>query len=145
VTKTAKIWSYDKLHRSLSTVSITPDGLLFVGDFAGFVHCFDAETGQLYWVHDLSSHMWGSTLVADGKVYCGDEDGDFYVFAASKEKKILSKVNLGAAVYSTPIVANGVLYVHSNTHLFAFYNNDKMPALKDQKPALTIEVSKPGP
>jgi len=32
VTKNAKIWSYDQIHRSLSTVSIDPDtGLLFVG------------------------------------------------------------------------------------------------------------------
>ncbi len=74
-----------------------PDGLLFVGDFSGFVHCLDAETGKVYWVHDLKAHMWGSTLVADGKVYCGDEDGDLFVFAASKEKKILSETNLGGA------------------------------------------------
>ena len=33
-------------HRSLSTASITPDGLLFIGDFSGFLHCLDAETGQ---------------------------------------------------------------------------------------------------
>jgi len=42
-----------QIHRSLSTVSIDPDtGLLFVGDFSGFVHCLDAETGKLYWTHD---------------------------------------------------------------------------------------------
>ena len=69
--------------------------------------------------------MWGSTLVADGKVYVGDEDGDFVVFEASKEKKILSTTNLGAPIYSTPVVANGVLYVSSNTHLFAFQNTAK--------------------
>jgi outer membrane protein assembly factor BamB len=120
ITKTGKIWSYDKIHRSLSTVSITPEGLLFVGDFSGYLHCFDAETGKLYWTHDLKAHIWGSTLVADGKVYVGDEDGDFAVFAASKEKKLLSEINLGAPVYSTPVVANGVLYISSNTHLFAF-------------------------
>jgi outer membrane protein assembly factor BamB len=141
ITKTGRIWSYDKIHRSLSTVAITPDGLLFVGDFSGFVHCFDAETGKLYWEHDMTSHMWGSTLVADGKVYCGDEDGDFVVFAASKEMKILSKVNLGAPVYSTPIVANGVLYVHSNTHLFAFYNHDQTPFLSDQKPVRSLDLN----
>jgi outer membrane protein assembly factor BamB len=104
----------------MSTVSITPDGLLFVADFSGYLHCLDAETGAVYWTHDLKAHIWGSTLVADGKVYIGDEDGDLAVFAASKEKKLLSLTNLGAPVYSTPVVANGVLYVSSNTHLFAF-------------------------
>jgi hypothetical protein len=36
----------------------------------------------------MQAHMWGSTFVADGKVYVGDEDGDFVVFASDKEKKI---------------------------------------------------------
>lgn len=120
VTQTAKIWSFDKIHRSLSTASITPDGLLFIGDFSGYLHCFDAETGKLYWTHDLKAHVWGSTVVADGKVYIGDEDGDLMVFEASKEKKLISVTNLGAPVYSTPVAANGTLFVSSNTHLFAF-------------------------
>jgi outer membrane protein assembly factor BamB len=126
VTKTAKIWSYDKIHRSISTVSIDPaTGLLFVGDFSGYLHCLDAETGQPYWTHDMKAHMWGSTLVADGKVYVGDEDGDLVVLAATKEKKIISTTNLGAAIYSTPIIANGVIYVHSQSHLFALYDESK--------------------
>ena len=119
VTQTAKIWSFDKINRSMSTVSITPDGLLFVNDFSGFVYCLDAETGKVHWIHDAKSHIWGSTLVADGKVYVGDEDGDLIILAASKEKKILDVVNVASPIYSTPVVANGVLYVSSNTHLFA--------------------------
>jgi outer membrane protein assembly factor BamB len=139
ITQTGKIWSYDKLHRSISTVSIDPDtGLLFVGDFSGFLHCFDAETGKLYWIHDMKAHMWGSSIVADGKVYAGDEDGDLTVIKATKGKKlpadkvkpggpenepdVISETNLGSPVYGTPVVANGVVYVQSNTHLFAFYN-----------------------
>ena len=133
VTKTAKIWSFDKIHRSLSTVTITPNGLLFVGDFSGFVHCLDAETGAVYWEHDMKAHMWGSTLGADGKIYCGDEDGDVVVFAASKEKKILSQINLGAPVYSTPVAANGTLFIHSNTHLFAFANREEAPKVNLEK------------
>ena len=134
------IWAYKGIHRSMSTVSIDPaTGLLFVGDYSGFVHCLDAETGQLYWIHDMKAHMWGATLVADGKVYIGSEDGEVAVLAATKgvktdakERKpgapenkpvILSKVNLGAPVYSTPIVANGVLYIASNAHLFAIYDS----------------------
>ena len=67
----------------------------------------------------MQAHMWGSTLVADGKVYVGDEDGDFVILASSKEKKVISESNFGAPILSTPIVANGVMYVTSQTHLFA--------------------------
>jgi outer membrane protein assembly factor BamB len=143
VTKSAKIWSYDKIHRSLSTVSIAPNGLLFIGDFSGFIHCLDAETGKVYWVHDMKAHIWGSTLVADGKVYCGDEDGDLVVFAAKKEKEILSDTNLGGPVYSTPVAANGVLYVHSNTHLFAFYDAEHKRMASDEKPKGELDLAKP--
>ena len=73
------------------------------------------------WVYDMKAHMWGSTMVADGKVYVGDEDGDFVVLAAKGGSKaqVLSETNLGAPVYSTPVFANGIMYVASQTHLFA--------------------------
>ena len=133
ITKTGVIWDYKGIHRSISTVSIDPQsGLLFVGDFSGYIHCLDAETGKLYWTYDMKAHMWGSTLVADGKLYAGDEDGDFVVMEASRDKKLISETNLGAPVYSTPVVANGVIYVASNTHLFAFYDSARNAALPDQ-------------
>lgn len=119
ITKTGIVWQYKGIHRSISTVAISDDGLLFVGDFSGFVHCLDAATGKLNWVHDLKSHIWGSPLLADGKVYIGSEDGSFAIFAATKEKKVLSQVEMPAPIYSTPVVANGVLYVATTTHLYA--------------------------
>ena len=119
ITKTGIVWSYNKIHRSLSTCAITPDGLLFIGDFSGYLHCLDAETGKVYWVHDLQSHIWGSPLYADGKIYIGTEDGTFAVFAASKDEKLISKIDMGDPVYSTPVVANGTLYIQTTTHLFA--------------------------
>ena len=142
VTKTAMLWDYRGIHRSISTVSIDPvTGLLFIGDFSGFIHCLDAETGKLYWTHDMKAHMWGSTLAADGKVYAGDEDGDFVILAASKEKKLLSETNLPSPVYSTPIVANGVIYVSCNTHLFAFHDSARSAPGKDAPPK--VEIKKP--
>lgn len=131
-------WTYRGIHRSISTVSIDPEtGLLFVGDFSGYLHCLDAETGQLYWTHDMKAHIWGSTLVADGKLYAGDEDGDFVVMAAAKEKKLLFETNLGAPVYATPIVANGVLYIQSNSHLYAIHDNSK--EAKDEIPKVELK------
>ena len=50
-TRTAKLWTYQGLDRSLSTVSIA-EGLLYIADVAGRLHCLDAETGQLHWVYE---------------------------------------------------------------------------------------------
>jgi outer membrane protein assembly factor BamB len=143
VTKSGLIWEFRGIHRSISTVSIDPaTGLLFVGDFSGFVHCLDAETGKLYWEHDMKAHMWGSTMVADGKVYVGDEDGDLVVFAATKEKKIISETMFDSPIYSTPIIANGVLYVGTQTHLYALQDASKI--LKKDAPAgVETELKKP--
>lgn len=129
ITKSGVVWSYDKINRSISTVSIDEkSGLLFAGDFSGFVYCLDAKTGKEHWVYDMKAHMWGSTFVADGKVFVGDEDGDFVVLPAKpdfnpKDKKaVLFETNLYSPIYSTPIYANGVLYVGTQTHLFAIQN-----------------------
>ena len=73
----------------------------------------------------MQAHIWGSTFVVDGKVYIGDEDGDVVVLAAAKEKKVIGEVNMGAPVYSTPIVANGTMYVGTQTHLFAIAEGAK--------------------
>ena len=131
VTKTGIVWKYEKIHRSISTVSIDPEtDLLFVCDFSGFVYCLDANTGEEYWIYDTKAHMWGSTLVADGKVYFGDEDGDYVIlptkrdFQPKKEKPVF-EVYLNYPIYSTPIVANGVLYITTQGHLYAIQEPSK--------------------
>ncbi len=115
-----KVWEYRKIMRSLSTMSIQGD-LLFAADYSGFLRCLDAKTGKENWVHDTSSHIWGSTLVADGKVYVGTEDGFLVVLPASKEyqKDKLQEIDFFTPIYSSPIVANGTLYVATHSHLFA--------------------------
>lgn len=118
VTTSGKVWTYDKINRSISTASIVDD-LLFVADYAGVVHCLDAETGKVHWTHNTGSHIWGSTLAADGKVYVGNEAGDLTILAVGKEKKVINTVNLGGPVYSTPVAANGVLYVATQSQLYA--------------------------
>ena len=63
--------------------------------------------------------IWGSPLLADGKVYLGDEDGDVVILQAGKEKKVLAEMNMGSSVYSTPVPANGALFIANRNQLFA--------------------------
>ncbi len=114
------VWDFRDINRSLSTVAIDPaTGLLFTADFSGFAYCLDAATGKLHWKHDLKAHVWGSPLLVDGRVLFGDEDGDLVLLAATPEKKVLGEVNFNTPVYSTPIAANGVLFIASQSHLYA--------------------------
>jgi len=116
VTGTAKVWSYP-IGRSLSSPSIA-DGLLYIADTFEGVHCFNAETGEKYWFHPTGSDVWGSTMVADGKIYLGTKKS-LLVLAAGKEDKLLASIHLGTPVYCTPVAANGVLYVASQHYLWA--------------------------
>jgi outer membrane protein assembly factor BamB len=121
ITQTGRLWHYDKIRRSISTGSFY-NGLLFYADFSGFLHCLDAKTGKPYWTHDMLAAIWGSPMVIDGKVYLGDEDGDIVVLEASKEKKLIAEMNMGSSVYSTPVPANGALFVVNRNQLFALAN-----------------------
>ena len=118
ITKTGQVWAYDKIDRTISTIAIL-NNLVFAADYAGFIHCLDADTGELYWKHDTESHIWGSPIAVDDKVYIGNEDGELTVLAATKEYKVVSLVEMDAPIYSSVIAANGILYVATQTHLYA--------------------------
>jgi outer membrane protein assembly factor BamB len=149
------------MHRTLGSVAIK-DGVLYIADYSGLVHCLDAKTGKRHWVYDMLSASWGSPLVVDGKVYIGDEDGDVAIFKHSADPKValegegedakpaLGEINMGNSVYSTPIVADNVLYIANRTHLFAIKNGAKpveanpmteqqKTAAKDQKPKASAD------
>ena len=118
ITQSGVVWHYDKIRRSISTGAIY-DGMLFYPDFSGFLHCLDAKTGKVFWVHDMFAAVWGSPMVVDGKVYLGDEDGDVAILAAAREKKVIAEINMGSSVYCTPVPANGALFISNRNQLFA--------------------------
>lgn len=108
----------ETMHRGLGSVAIR-DGLLVIGDFSGLVHCLDAKTGKVHWTHDMLATMWGGPLLADGKVYIGDEDGDVAVLKLDKELELIDEINVGNSVYSTPVAVGDTLYISTRSHLFA--------------------------
>lgn len=118
ITATGEIWSYQLERHCCSTPSIY-GGLVFVADCAGKIHCVDAETGKPYWTHETKGEIWASTLVADGKVYIGTRRGDFWILAASKDKRVIDSIDLDSPIVGSPIAANGVLYIATMKNLYA--------------------------
>jgi outer membrane protein assembly factor BamB len=115
----------EEMHRTIGSVAIKND-LLFIADFSGLFHCLDAKTGHVHWTYDMLAASWGSPLIVGDHVYIGDEDGDVSVFRLSAEKhEPIAEMNMGNSVYSTPVVANGVLFIANRTHLFAIAAQDE--------------------
>ena len=117
ITKTGVIWTYADIDRSMATAAVH-DGLVYVVDVAGRLHCVDAETGKRCWVYETNDETWGGPLFADGKLYFGNKRR-VYIMAAGRTPKLLSAIRLSAPAFSTPVAANGVLYVASNRYLWA--------------------------
>ena len=63
--------------------------------------------------------VWGSPYVVGDRVLIGDEDGDITVLHAGRTKEVLTEVNMGNTVYSTPVLANGTLYIMTRSHIYA--------------------------
>lgn len=120
VTESGSVWHFgnEDFHRTISTVAIR-DGVLYAADLSGFVYAVDLATGEPHWTYDTFAAIWGSPFVADGKVLIGDEDGDVAVLKAGKEMELLFEVNMGSAVYTTPVLDSGVLYIASRNRLYA--------------------------
>lgn len=104
--------------RTMSTVSIH-DGLLYAAELDGFVHCLDVKSGKPLWKFDTKAAIWGSTYWVDGKVYLGTEDGDVWIFKHGRDKPDPIKIECEHQIRSTPIMANGVLYVMTEANLYA--------------------------
>lgn len=119
-----------QMHRSCGTVAIKND-LLYISDFSGLVHCINARTGKGLWTYDMFAESWGTPLIVEDKVYVGDADGDIAIFPLTGDpKKALTMVNgqpqpaiaevkMLNAVYTTPIVANNVLYICNKNTIYA--------------------------
>ena len=126
----------ETMHRSCGTVAIRDD-VLYIADFSGLFHCLNAETGEVNWTYDMLAAAWGSPLIVEDKVYIGDEDGEVAIFRHSANRDEAMKDDGGElvpfygtrdmnnSVYSTPIVADNVLYISNRTHLFAIVEQDE--------------------
>ena len=122
----ALIWHYggsdgvgsNIFRRTMSTAAVH-DGLVYIADLAGYVHCLDFADGRRYWEHDMLAACWGSPMVVDGKVLIGDEYGVLRVFATGKQLRLLKTIDFNSTIYSTPSIAHGTLFITTRSTLYA--------------------------
>jgi outer membrane protein assembly factor BamB len=104
--------------RTMSTVAVH-DGLVYAAELAGYLHCLDARTGKVYWIHDIKAAVWGSPYWVDGKVYVCTEDGDVWIFDHGRDSTPPRRIEMDQPIRTTPVAANGVLYIATESYLYA--------------------------
>jgi outer membrane protein assembly factor BamB len=95
------------------------DGLIYLPETYGYLHCLDAKTGREIWNHDLQCAVMGSPYCVDGRVFVGTDDGDVVVFQHGRTRNVLATIDVDGLIRSAPVAANGVLYVMTHKRLYA--------------------------
>jgi HEAT repeat protein/outer membrane protein assembly factor BamB len=117
VTKSRSLWTCRQVGRVVGT-PVFKDGLLYVGDLGGVVHCLDAATGAVVWTHDTRAPIWGCLLAAKDRLYVGNTDGVMTVLQMGRRKKELARIEMDAPLYSRPAAVGDALYLATANRLY---------------------------
>ncbi len=117
VTSSRLLWTSREVGRVVGT-PIVKDGLLFVADLGGTIHCLDAATGAHVWKHETHEAIWGSLLLAGDRLYVGNVQGSMAVLRAGRRKELLATIEMDAPLYARPAAAGDALYLATANRLY---------------------------
>lgn len=118
----AVAWQFESFPPDVCT-PIYHDGRLYVLDGDRHVMtAIDVASGEVLWQGELESRvvMRASPTLADGKLYCLNEDGRVYVMEAGDEFNLLAEIEMPeeAPVRSTISVSDNQLFMRTAKHLY---------------------------
>jgi outer membrane protein assembly factor BamB len=89
------------------------NGQLFIIDKFSLA-CLNATTGETIWSYFTGDELTVSPSYADGKVYMVTSQRHIFVLDATNSGKELANYTTPSSSWSTPTIANGMLYVGCN-------------------------------
>jgi len=117
VTESRLLWTSREVGRVVGT-PVVKDGLLYVGDVGGTIHCLDAATGVQVWKHETNDAIWGCVLLAGDRLYVGNVGGSMTVLRAGRRKELLAQIEMDAPLYSRPALVGDALYLATARRLY---------------------------
>ena len=117
ITQSGHLWTSRAIGRVVGT-PIARDGLLYVGDLGGTLHCLDAATGAHVWKHETNGAIWGCLLLAGNRLFVGNIEGVMTVLLAGRRKELLAQIEMEAPLYSRPALVGDALYLATAHRLY---------------------------
>ncbi|MBN2476282.1 MAG: PQQ-binding-like beta-propeller repeat protein [Pirellulales bacterium] len=120
VTDTHVVWQTTKGCSYVPSPIVAGGGKYFlvVSDL-GIGSCFEAATGQRYWMQRMGPrHYSASLLEADGLVYFLSDEGVTTIVRPGPELDVVAENRLGENCYTSPAISGGRVYLRAEKHLY---------------------------
>jgi len=117
-------WEYAKGTGYVVSNILYGDYLYLVSD-NGTVTCLDPRSGDVKYEGGripVPAKFMGSPVAFGGFVAMTSEEGDTFMLKAGPTHQIVRTNSIDEAVYSSPAIANGRIYIRAERHLFAIGN-----------------------
>jgi outer membrane protein assembly factor BamB len=121
VTRTHVAWTLRRGAPFTPSPLLVGDELYIVND-AGIASCLDAKTGEIRWQERLNGTFSASPVFAGGRIYFLSEDGVATAIAPGTTFRRLAVNAIDGATLASMAVADGSMFVRSNTHLYRIKN-----------------------
>ena len=98
---------------------VATNGLVWLWSDGGIVTCLEAATGSIKYQERVGGNYFGSPVWVDGRLFCVSTAGEVVVVEASENFKVLHRYALNELCHSTPAVALGRMFIHTERHLIS--------------------------
>ena len=110
-------WQYSKGVPHVSSPILVDTEVYFVHD-GGVASCLNAITGELIWNERLGGNYDASPIETQNRLYFLNREGKTTVLSTGKGFNKLATNQLKGTFKASPAVADGSLFLRSDTHLF---------------------------
>jgi outer membrane protein assembly factor BamB len=123
VTRTHLVWSSPRGSPFVPSPIIYGNQLYMVNDMASIVTSFEAATGKPLWQGRLGvaqrEGFSASPVVADGKIFFTNDQGETFVLRAGPTFELLRTNQIGETTLASPALVDGRWYIRTDRNLFA--------------------------
>ena len=99
-------------------------GRVYAVTYGGIVSCLDAASGKVVFRERLGAAgaYFASPVAAAGRIYFASEEGVLSVIAGGDKLEVMARNDLQEPLFATPAIVEGVIYVRTPAHMYAFTN-----------------------
>ena len=120
LTDKQRLWRNSKSPQSIGS-GVYVNGHIFIPDAdRGAIRCIDPKTGKNTWSEKTGGpNFWGSIVMAAGRLYVTNQEGETIVFAPNPEQfEKLAANDLAEASNATPSFSNGQVFIRTREALY---------------------------